>query len=129
MHVVCRFPDVFLEELSRLPLDREIEFEIELQTRTTPISKAPCRMAPSKLKELKQQFEDFLDKKFIHPSYSPWGAPVPVLFLKKKDGSMMMCIDYYELNKVTIKNKYPFPRIDDLFDQLRDAMVFSKIDL
>ena len=84
-------------------------------------------MAPAELKELKQQLQELLDKKFIHPSYSPWGAPV--LFVKKKDGSMRMCIDYRELNKVTIKNKYPWLRIDDLFDQLKGATVFSKIDL
>ena len=84
-------------------------------------------MAPTELKELKQQLQELLDKKFIHPSYSPWGAPV--LFIKKKDGSMRMCIDYHELNTVTIKNKYPLLRIDDLFDQLWGATLFSKIDL
>ena len=92
-----------------------------------PISKAPYRMAPTELKELKQQLQELLDKKFIYPSYSSWGALV--LFVKKKDGSMRMCIDYRELNKVTIKNKYLLPRIDYLFDQLKGAMVFSKIDL
>ena len=92
-----------------------------------PISKAPYRMAPTELKELKQQLQELLDKKFIRPSYSPWGAPI--LFVKKKNGSMRMCIDYHELNKVMIKNKYPLSRIDDLFDQLRGAIVFSKIDL
>ena len=92
-----------------------------------PISKAPYRIALAELKELKQQLQELLDMKFIFRSYSPWGAPV--LFVKKKDGSMRMCIDYRELNKVTIKNKYPLPRIDDLFDQLKGATVFSKIDL
>ena len=127
VRVVCRFSDVFPEELPGLPPDQEIEFEIELLPGTTPISKAPYQMAPAEMKELKQQLQDLLDKKFIRPSYSPWGAPV--LFVKKKDGSMRMCIDYRELNKVTIKNKYPLPRIDDLFDQLRGITVFLKIDL
>ena len=84
-------------------------------------------MAPTELKELKEQLKDHLDKGFIRPSISPWGAPV--LFVKKKDGSLRMCIDYRQLNKVTIKNKYPIPRIDDLFDQLQGASHFSKIDL
>ena len=122
--VVCKFSDVFPEELLGLPLDREIEFEIELLPGTTPISKAPYRMAPTELKELKQQLQEILDKKFIHPSYSPWGALV--LFVKKNDRSMRMCVDYRELNKVTIKNKYPLSRIDDLFDQLKGATMFSK---
>nr|XP_017227641.1 PREDICTED: RNA-directed DNA polymerase homolog [Daucus carota subsp. sativus] len=84
-------------------------------------------MAPAELKELKTQPNELLDKKFVRPSFSPWGAPV--LFVKTKDGTMRMCIDYRELNKVTIKNKYPLPRIDDLFDQLQGSVVFSKIDL
>ena len=91
------------------------------------MSKAPYRMSPSELKELKVQLQDLLDKGFIRPSVSPWGAPV--LFVRKKDGTMRLCIDYRELNKVTIKNKYPLPRVDDLFDQLQGAQVFSKIDL
>jgi hypothetical protein len=94
---------------------------------TNPISKAPYRMALSKLKELKEQFQELLDKGFICPSISPWGASV--LFVKKNDGSMRMCINYLELNKVTIKNRYPLPRIDDLLDQLQGAQVFSKVDL
>ncbi|KAL4011129.1 hypothetical protein IC575_028176 [Cucumis melo] len=84
-------------------------------------------MAPAELKELKVQLQELLDKGFIRPSVSPWGAPV--LFVKKKDGSMRLCIDYRELNKVTVKNRYPLPRIEDLFDQLQGATVFSKIDL
>ena len=84
-------------------------------------------MAPTELKELKQQLQKLPDKKFIHPTYSLWGAPI--LFVKKKDGSMRMCIDYHELNKVTTMNKYLLPRINDLFDQLREAIVFLKIDL
>ena len=91
-----------------------MEFTIELVPGTAPISKAPYPMAPVELKELKEQLQDLLDKGFIKPSVSPWGAPV--LFVKKKDGSMRVCIDYRELNKVTIKNKYPLPRIDNLFD-------------
>ncbi|KAA0043132.1 ty3-gypsy retrotransposon protein [Cucumis melo var. makuwa] len=110
-----------------LPPHREIEFTIELEPSTVPISKAPYRMAPAVLKELKVQLQELLDKGFIRPSVSPWGAPV--LFVKKKDGAMRLCIDYRELNKVTVKNRYPLPRINDLFDQLQGATVFSKIDL
>jgi len=94
---------------------------------TAPISIAPYRMAPTELKELKIQLQELLDKGFIRPSVSPWGAPV--LFVKKKDGTLRLYIDYRQLNKVTVKNKYPLPRIDDLFDQLKGAGVFSKIDL
>lgn len=125
--IVREFIDVFPEDLPGLPPDREVEFTIELVPGTTPISKAPYRMAPIELKELKVQLQELLDKGFIRPSVSPWGAPV--LFVKKKDGSMRLCIDYRQLNMVTVKNKYPLPRIDDLFDQLRGAAVFSKIDL
>ncbi|KAJ4717071.1 Retrotransposon protein, putative, Ty3-gypsy subclass [Melia azedarach] len=125
--VVSEFIDVFPEDLPGTPPDREIEFNIELVPRTTPISKTPYRMAPSELKELKKQLEELLEKGFIRPSVSPWGAPV--LFVKKKDGTMRLCIDYRELNRVTVKNKYPLPRIDDLFDQLQGCSIFSKIDL
>ncbi|KAA0035602.1 pol protein [Cucumis melo var. makuwa] len=125
--VVRDYPDVFPEELPGLPSHREVEFAIELEPGTIPISRAPYRMAPAELKELKVQLQELLDKGFIRPSVSPWGAPV--LFVKKKDGSMHLCIDYRELNKVTVKNRYPLPRIDDLFDQLQGATVFSKIDL
>jgi hypothetical protein len=121
------YPDVFAEVTTGLPPDREIEFTIDLMPGTQPIHKAPYRMAPSELKELKKQLEDLVDRGFIRPSVSPWGAPV--LFVRKKDGSLRLCIDYRELNRVTIKNKYPLPRIDDLFDQLKGATVFSKIDL
>ncbi|CAL1400329.1 unnamed protein product [Linum trigynum] len=127
VEVVREFPDVFPEELPGLPPEREVEFDIELVPGTTPISMAPYRMAPIELKELKEQLQELLDKGFIRPSISPWGAPV--LFVKKKDGSMRMCIDYRRLNKATVKNRYPLPRIDDLFDQLQGASVFSKIDL
>ena len=125
--VVREYPDVFPKDLPGLPPHREVDFAIELEPNTTPISRAPYRMAPAELKELKVQLQELLDKGFIRPSVSPWGAPV--LFVKKKDGSMRLCIDYRELNKVTIKNRYPLPRIDDLFDQLQGATVFSKIDL
>ncbi|KAK5784835.1 hypothetical protein PVK06_039374 [Gossypium arboreum] len=125
--VVCEYPDVFPEELPGLPPVREIEFGIELVPGTTPISIAPYRMAPTELKELKTQLQELVDRGFARPSFSPWGAPV--LFVKKKDGTMRLCIDYRQLNKATIKNKYPLPRIDDLFDQLKGASVFSKIDL
>ena len=125
--VVNEFCDVFPEDLPGLPPDREIEFEIELAPGTEPISIAPYRMAPAELKELKMQMEELLSKGFVKTSTSPWGAPV--LFVKKKDGSLRLCIDYRQLNKVTIRNQYPLPRIDDLFDQLQGAKVFSKIDL
>ncbi|KAL0533445.1 hypothetical protein IC582_030285 [Cucumis melo] len=125
--VVRNYPDVFPEELLGLPPHREVEFAIELEPGTVPISRAPYRMAPAELKELKVQLQELLDKGFIRPSVSPWGAPV--LFVKKKDGSMRLCIDYRELNKVTVKNRYPLPKINDLFDQLQGATVFSKIDL
>ena len=125
--VVREFLDVFPEDLPSIPLDREIDFQIELAPGTEPISKAPYRRAPLELKELKVQMEEVVSKGFVRPSTSPWGAPV--LFVKKKDGSLRLCIDYRELNKVTIRNQYPLPRIDDLFDQLQGARVFSKIDL
>ncbi|VVA39016.1 PREDICTED: retrotransposon, partial [Prunus dulcis] len=125
--VVLDFPDMFPDDLPGLPPHREIEFTIELVPRTSPISQAPYRMAPAELKELKVQLQELVDKGFIRPSFSPWGAPV--LFVKKRDGTMRLCIDYRQLNKVTVRNKYPLPRIDNLFDQLRGAKVFSKIDL
>ena len=125
--LVRDYPEVFPEELPGLPPSRELDFKIELVAGTQPISKAPDRMAPAEMAELKEQLEDLMEKKFIRPSVSPWGAPV--LFVKKKDESMRLCMDYRELNKVTIKNKYPLPMIEDLFDQLHGASIFSKIDL
>ncbi|KAA3461483.1 DNA/RNA polymerases superfamily protein [Gossypium australe] len=125
--VVSEYPDVFPEELPGLPPTREVEFGIELVPSTAPISIALYRMAPLDLKELKVQLQELTDKGFTRPSYSLGGAPV--LFLRKKDGSMRLCIDYRQPNKVTVKNKYPLPRIEDLFDQLKGATVFSKIDL
>ncbi|GJV75749.1 putative reverse transcriptase domain-containing protein [Tanacetum coccineum] len=127
LSVVREFADVFPDELPGLPSAREIEFGIELIPGAEPISKAPYRMAPVELKELKEQLQEMLENGFIRPSVSPWGAPV--LFVKKKDGSMRLCIDYRELNRITIRNRYPLPRIDDLFDQLQGAKYFSKIDL
>jgi hypothetical protein len=125
--VVCEYPDVFPDDLPGMPPDRDVEFVIELQPGTAPISKRPYRMPPKELAGLKVQLQELLDKGYIRPSSSPWGSPS--LFVKKKDGSLRMCVDYRPLNAVTIKNKYPLPRIDVLFDQLAGAKVFSKIDL
>jgi hypothetical protein len=125
--IVCEYPDVFPDNLPGMPPDRDIEFIIELQPGTAPISKRSYRMPPNELVELKIQLQDLLDKGFIRPSASPWGCPA--LFVKKKDNSLRLCVDYRPLNAVTIKNKYPLPRIDILFDQLAGAKVFSKIDL
>jgi hypothetical protein len=125
--IICEYTDVFPDDLPGMPPDRDIEFIIELQPGTAPISKRPYRTPPSELAELKIQLQDLLDKGFIHPSASPWGCPA--LFMKKKDNSLRLCVDYRPLNAVTIKNKYPLPRIDILFDQLAGAKVFSKIDL
>jgi len=127
LQVVCEFPEVFPDEIPNVPPEREVEFLIDLVPGTKPVSMAPYRMSASELAELKKRLEDLLDKKFVRPSVSPWGTPV--LLFKKKDGSMRLCIDYQQLNKVTIKNRYPLPRIDDLMDQLVGAYVFSKIDL
>ena len=110
-----------------MPPQRVVDFYIELHPGTSPISMTPHRMALVELQELKVLLQELLDKGFIRPSTSPWGAPV--LFAKKKDKTLRLCIDYRQLNRVTIKNRYPLPRIDDLFDQLRGARVYSKIDL
>ncbi|KAJ9566774.1 hypothetical protein OSB04_002740 [Centaurea solstitialis] len=126
--VVREFPEVFQEELPGLPPPLwRVEFHIDLVPGAGPIAKSPYRLAPSGMQELSNQLLELLDKGFIRPSSSPWGAPV--LFVKKKDGSFHMCIDYRELNKISIKNRYPLPRIDDLFDQLQGATYISKIDL
>ncbi|GJU09524.1 putative reverse transcriptase domain-containing protein, partial [Tanacetum coccineum] len=106
---------------------RPVEFQIDLIPGAAPVARAPYRLAPSEMKELSEQLQELSDKGFIRPSSSPWGAPV--LFVKKKDGSFRMCIDYRELNKLTVKNRYPLPRIDDLFDQLQGSSIYSKIDL
>nr|GFA44693.1 putative reverse transcriptase domain-containing protein [Tanacetum cinerariifolium] len=105
----------------------DVEFRIDIVPGATPVARAPYRLAPSELKELSEQLKELSEKGFIRPSSSPWGAPV--LFVKKKDGLFRMCIDYQELNKLTIKNKYPLPRINDLFDQLQGSSVYSKINL
>nr|GFC49956.1 putative reverse transcriptase domain-containing protein [Tanacetum cinerariifolium] len=120
--VICKFSDVFLEDLPGLLPPRQVEFEIELfKIELVPgaahVARAPYRLAPSEMKELAKQLQELSDKGFIRQSSSPWGAPM--LFVKKKDGSFRMCIDYRELNKLTIKNRYPLPMIDDLFDQLQ----------
>ncbi|GJR28960.1 retrotransposon protein, putative, ty3-gypsy subclass [Tanacetum coccineum] len=126
--IVSEFQDVFPEELPGIPPIRDVEFNIELIPGAEPISKAPYRMAPIELKELKDQLQELLERGFIRPSVSPWGAPV--LFVKKKDGSMRLCIDYRELNKITIRNRYPLPRIDDFisisFRILRQEKLYAK---
>jgi hypothetical protein len=125
--IVCEYPDVFPDELPGMPPDRDIEFIIELIPGTGPIAQRPYRMNPAELVELKKQLDDLLSKGFIRPSSSAWRSPV--LFVDKSDGSSRLCTDYRKLNDVTIKNKYPLPKIDDLFDQLTGAQVFSKVDL
>jgi len=125
--VVHEFEDVFLDEVPGLPPSREVKFSIDLVPGTGPILMAPYRMALAELVELKKQIKELMEKQFIRPSTSPWGAPV--LLVKKKDGSSRLCVDYRQLNKMTIKNKYPLTRIDDLMDQLHGSSVFSKIDL
>ena len=125
--VVCEFSDVFPKDLPRLPLYRDVELSIELEPDTTPISQRSYCMAPKELAEIKKQLEELLEKGFIRPSSSPWGCLA--IFVKKKDGTLWMCVDYRPLNAVTIKNKYRLPCIDTLFDQLAGAKMFSKIDL
>nr|GEV17390.1 putative reverse transcriptase domain-containing protein [Tanacetum cinerariifolium] len=125
--IVRDFPNVFPEDLPGIPPARPVEFQIDLVPGAVPVTRAPYRLAPSEMKELVEQFQELFDKGFIRLSYLPWGAPV--LFIKKKDGSFCMCIDYSELNKLTVKNRYPLPRIDDLFDQLQGSSVYLKIDL
>jgi hypothetical protein len=127
IRVVQEYPDVFSEDLSDMPPDRDIEFFIELLHGTTPISKRSYMMPVNELVKLKKQIAELQAKGFICPSSSPWGAPI--LFVEKTDGTQQMCVDYQFLNEVTIKNKYPLPRIEDLFDQMKGASVFSKIDL
>jgi hypothetical protein len=121
------FPDVFPGELPGMPPDREVEFAIDLLSGTAPISKGPYRMSVEELKELKKQLTELQEAGYIHPSSSPWG--IPVLFVQKKEGSQGMCVDYRSLNDVTVKNKCPLPHIEDLFNRMRSASVFSKIDL
>ena len=119
--VVCEYEDVFPDELQGLPSQRVVDFGIELHPGTSPISMTPHRMVPVELQELRVHLQEPLDKGFIRPSTLPWGAPI--LFAKKKDKTLRLCIEHRQLNRVTIKNQYPLPRIDDLFDQLRGARV------
>ncbi|GJT97309.1 putative reverse transcriptase domain-containing protein [Tanacetum coccineum] len=125
--IMCDFSEVFPEDFPRVPPTRQVEFQIDLVLGAAPVAGTPYRLAPSKMKELSDQLREISNKGFIIPSSSPWGAPV--LFVKKKDGSFWMCIDYRELNKLMVKNSYPLPRIDDLFDQLQGSSVCSKTDL
>nr|GFA25594.1 putative reverse transcriptase domain-containing protein [Tanacetum cinerariifolium] len=125
--IVRDFSEVFPEDLPGLPPTRHVEFQIDLIPGAAPVARAPYRLAPFEIKELSYQLQELSDKGFIRPSSSPWGAPV--LFVKKKDGSFQMSIDYRELNKLTVKNRYPLSRIDDLFDQLQGSSIYSKIDL
>ncbi|GJX94872.1 putative reverse transcriptase domain-containing protein [Tanacetum coccineum] len=125
--VIHNFPEVFPDDLQGLPPPQKVEFKIELVPGAAPVARVPYRLAPSELKELSDQLKELLEKGFIRPSSSLWGAPV--LFVKKKDGSFRMCIDYRMLNKLTVKNRYPLPRINDMFDQLQGSSVYSKIDL
>lgn len=125
--VLQQFQDVFLVEIPELQPHKEVEFYIELVQWATPTSKTPYMMITPDLVELKLQLKEMLDKGNIIPSVSPWG--VPVLFVKKKDGTLKLCIDYMQLNKVTIKNKYMLSMIDDMFNQLKGATVFSNIDM
>jgi hypothetical protein len=127
IHVIREFPDIFPNDLPRMPPERAIEFKIKLQPSTASIAKAPYKMSHVELKELKIQLQGLLDKGYIHPSMSPWGCSA--FFVEKKDKELCLCVDYRPLNEVTIKNKYPLQRIDILFDQLAGAQVFSKIDL
>jgi hypothetical protein len=125
--VACDFPDVFPEDFPGTPPDQDVEFTIELQPNTVPISRWPYKITPNELAVLKMQLKELLDKGYIHPSSSPWGCPT--LFVEKKDQSLRLCVDYWSLNTITIKNKYPLSRINILFYQLVGAKVFSKVDL
>jgi hypothetical protein len=127
IRVVSKFLDVFPDDLPGMPPDRDIEFSIDLLPGTAPIAKRPYRMAPVEYEEVKKTIDELLAKGYILRSFSSWAFPV--LLVEKKDGAKRMCVDYRDLNAVTIKNKHPLPRIEDLFDQLQGACVFSKIDL
>jgi hypothetical protein len=125
--VACEFPDVFPNDMPGMPPDREVKFTIKLQPGMTPVSRQPYKMRPKELTELKIQLKELLDKGYIRPSSSPWGCSA--LFVKKKDQALRLCVDYRLLNAISVKNKYPLPRIDILFDQLVGAKLFSKVDL
>ena len=121
------FEDIFLEELTELPPPREVDHAIELLPGAQPVARRPYKMSVPEAAELKEQLTQLLEQGFIRPSVSPWSTPV--LFNRKKDGTLRLCIDYRGLNQVTIKNKYPIPRIDELLDRLHGASLFTKIDL
>ncbi|GKD78574.1 putative reverse transcriptase domain-containing protein [Tanacetum coccineum] len=121
------FPEVFPEDLPGLPPVCQVEFQIDLMPGAAPVARAPYRLAHLEMQKLSNQLQELVDRCFIRPSTSPWGAPV--LFVKKKNGSFRMCVDYRELNKLTVNNRYPLPKIDDLFDQLQGSSVYSKNDL
>ncbi|GKF90558.1 hypothetical protein Tco_0274259, partial [Tanacetum coccineum] len=125
--LACQLLLYLSRRLARLALARQVEFQIDLVPGAAPVARAPYRLAPAELQELSTQLQELSDTGFIRPSSSPWGAPV--LFVKKKDGSFRMCIDYRELNMITVKNRCPLLRMDDLFDQLQGLRVYSKIDL
>ena len=126
-HAVLEYFEDVLKEVPRLPQRRDIDLSINLMPGAAPVSKTPYRMSTAELKELQMQLEELLKKEYICPSMSPWGAPI--LFLRNKYGTLRLCIDFKQLNKVTIKKKYPLPRIDDLFDQLKNERIFLKVDL
>jgi hypothetical protein len=126
-HAVLKYFEDLFKEIPRLPTKRDIYFSINLMLGETLVSKNTYRMSTLEMKELQMKLEELMKKGYIHPSVSPWGAPV--LFVKKKYGTLRLCIDFRHLNKVTTKNTYHFSRIDDLFDQLKDASIFSKINL
>ncbi|GJS17977.1 putative reverse transcriptase domain-containing protein [Tanacetum coccineum] len=125
--IVREFLEVFPEDLPGLPPIRQVEFQIDLILGAAPVARAHYKLAPSEMQELSDQLQELADRGFIRPSTSPWGDPI--LFVKKKDGSFRMCINYRVLNKLTVKNRYLLPRIDDLFDQLQGSSTYSKIDL
>nr|GFA37364.1 putative reverse transcriptase domain-containing protein [Tanacetum cinerariifolium] len=127
VHIPIEDKTLIIRELPGLPPVRQVEFQIDLIPRAAPIARAPYRLAPSEMQGLSNQLQELADRGLIHPSTSPWGAPI--IFVKKKDESFRMFIDYHKLNKLTVKNRYPLPRIDDLFDQLQGSSVYSKIDL
>ncbi|GJR50191.1 hypothetical protein Tco_1400712 [Tanacetum coccineum] len=125
--IVRDFPEVFLEDLLGLPPTRQVEFQIDLVPGVAPVARSPNKLAPLEMQELFNQLQELSDKGFIRPSFSPWGAPVSLV--KNKDGSFRMCINYREFSKLTVKNRYPLPRIDDLFDELQGSSIYLKIDM
>ena len=125
--ILEEFKDVFPKEIPGLPLKKDLEFSIEPTLGSVPFSKSPYHMSAPELVELKLQLQELIEKGYIQPSVSPWGPPI--FSVKNKYSTMRMCIDYHQLNKMTIKNRYPLPRIDDLFDQVGGAKIFLKIDL